>query len=89
MRFEQGGNILFADYEATTVDTGSDDTIDSDATGVNGTDKKLSYAYIAGGIEMPAEKDVQGNVYEVKHQDLGLVEAKEETVDIPVRENLE
>ena len=58
-------------------------TIDSDATGVNGTDKKLSYAYIAG-IEMPAEKAVQGNVYEVKHQDLGLVEAKEETVNIPV-----
>ena len=83
VRFEEGGNILFADYEATTVNTGSDDTIDSDATGVNGTDKKLSYAYIAG-IEMPAEKDVQGNVYEVKHQDLGLVEAKEETVDIPV-----
>ena len=82
VRFDDGGTITFANYAATTLNAG-DDTIDSDATGVNDSDGKLDYAYIAG-IVMPAEEAITGNVYEVKHQDLGLVEAKEETVTIPV-----
>ena len=83
VRFDDGGTITFANYAATTLNAG-DDTIDSDATGVNNnSDGKLDHAYIAG-IVMPAEKEITGNVYEVKHQDLGLVEAKEETVEIQV-----
>ena len=79
VRFSDGETFILDGYGATTVNAGDDDTIDSDATGVNDKEEKLDYAYITG-IVMPAEDQVSGNVYEVKHQDLGLVKAKEKTI---------
>lgn len=83
VRFADGTTFALDAYEATKENTGNDDTIDSDATPVNDNEGKLDYAYITG-IAMPAEDKISGNVYEVKYQDLGLVEAKEKTIDIPV-----
>ncbi len=81
VRFADGTTFSLDAYEATVPNTGDDDTIDSDATPISDKEGKLDYAYIAG-IVMPSEDKISGNVYEVKHQDLGLVEAEEKTIDI-------
>mgnify|MGYP001228146982 CR=1 FL=1 len=83
VRFADGTTFTLDEYAPTAANVGNDDTIDSDAEGVNDGNGKLEYAYISG-IEMPSENQIPGNVYEVKYQDLGLVEAEEETIDIPV-----
>ena len=82
VRFSDG-TFKMADYEASPVNQGTDDTIDSDAVPFYDAGN-LTQAFISGLI-MPAREDIDGIVYNSRDNDLGLFPAeKPEPVNISV-----
>ena len=69
VRFEDGSFELFG-YQATAVNQGEDDTIDSDAyPEYNG--QRLEKAYILN-IDMPEKENMTSALYQSKYHDLGI-----------------
>ena len=70
--FEDGSFKLFG-YQATAVDQGEDDTIDSDAY-PEYNNQRLERAYILN-IDMPEKENMTSALYQSKYHDLGIYQS--------------
>lgn len=74
VRFDNGGTAKIADYTASPVNAGSDETIDSDGSPAYNPNSHMLVQTVIKGIFLPAAEQMTGTLFESKYHDSGFYE---------------